>query len=332
MVCAAVLIAVGRAMRGFSRLLPSVFLGAALMTGAMPVLAAECKPLSRVMSLDIKALPGGRPGVPVMIGNTPEIFVVETGFIFSSVTRATAQKYKLTAGRSRRFLTGLIGPNLAISDQEVRLPSITIGNLTEAKPLLMIWPPTEAASQPREFAGSLGADFLAGFDLDFDFAAGKLNLMSPDHCAGQVVYWKAPAVAVVPMRLDTSSNIWFPITLDGKPVEAWLNTGDERSSLSLADAQVMFNVDVNAPDTERIGDLAGASSFTVYRRQFKTLSIEGVTITNPRLVLLPDVVTVSPGRDGLVTLGMSILRQLHIYVAYKERKLYITAANPDPAQ
>jgi hypothetical protein len=284
------------------------------------------------MSLDIKDLANGRPGVPVMIGITPEIFVVETGSPFSSVTGATVRKYKLIAGRSRRFLNGVRGADFAISDQEVRLPSITIGNLTDAKPVLMIWPPTDAASQPREFAGSLGADFLAAFDVDFDFAAGKLNLMSPDHCPGKVVYWKAPAVAVVPMRLNTNANIWFPVTLDGKPVEAWLNSGDTRSSLNLADAQVMFNVDVNAPDTEHIGDLAGGSSFPVYRRQFKTLSIEGVTIANPRLVLLPDVVSVSPGPQGLVTLGMGILRQLHIYVAYKERKLYISAANPGPAQ
>ena len=38
-------------------------------------------------------------------------------------------------------------------------------------------------------------------------------------------------------------------------------------------------------------------------------------------------------RNGLpdVILGMNVLSQMHVYIAYKERKLYITAASPQPA-
>src|SRR5262245_55736053 len=114
-------------MRGLSRFFPSVVLAAAWMTGAPSAQSAECKPLSRVMSLDITRLPGGRPGVSVLVGNAPELFLVETGFIFSSVTPATVQKYKLSPRRTTRFLTGLRGPDFHFlqSDREVRLPSMT---------------------------------------------------------------------------------------------------------------------------------------------------------------------------------------------------------------
>ena len=39
-------------------------------------------------------------------------------------------------------------------------------------------------------------------------------------------------------------------------------------------------------------------------------------------------------RSGLpdMILGMNTLSQMHVYIAYKERKLYITAANPQAAQ
>src|SRR5215471_11100288 len=147
-------------MRGVLKSLSSIIAGAAFMMGATSAPAAECKPLSRVMSLDMTILPDGRPGVPVMIGKTPEMFRIETGFIWSSVTMATVQKYQLSVGRSRRFLTGLQGTNLAISDQEARLASITVGNFTQVKRALMIWPPAKAASQPVEYAGIVGADFL----------------------------------------------------------------------------------------------------------------------------------------------------------------------------
>ncbi len=37
--------------------------------------------------------------------------------------------------------------------------------------------------------GVIGTDLLGKFDVDLDIAHKKLNLFSPDHCKGQVVYW-----------------------------------------------------------------------------------------------------------------------------------------------
>ena len=38
-------------------------------------------------------------------------------------------------------------------------------------------------------AGVLGLDFIGHFDVELDFKNRKLNLFSPDHCPGKVVYW-----------------------------------------------------------------------------------------------------------------------------------------------
>lgn len=66
------------------------------------------------------------------------------------------------------------------------------------------------------------------------------------------------------------------------------------------------------------------------------MEIGGVTIDNPVLLLLPDLVAnaghrTRPGslirvENGLpdVLLGMNVLRRLHLYIAYKESRLYIT--------
>jgi hypothetical protein len=65
--------------------------------------------------------------------------------------------------------------------------------------------------------------------------------------------------------------------------------------------------------------------FKEFDYPFKTLSLDGLTVNNPHITVLSDTLLPSGLGDDLI-LGVSFLRQLHIYVAYKEEKLYITPA------
>jgi hypothetical protein len=179
---------------------------------------------------------------------------------------------------------------------------------------------------------------LRQYDADFDFTAKRLNLFAPDHCDGAGLYWQAATVAVVPFGFDASNHITFRVELDGKRLNAMIDTGAADTVLNLTVAQRRFDVDVNAPEVEKIGDLQGGYTANVYRRRFQTLAFEGVTINRPSLVLLPDLVSgptmpttgyISEGRalPDLI-IGMPTLSQLHIYIASKEHKLYITQAGP----
>ncbi len=60
----------------------------------------------------------------------------------------------------------------------------------------------------QDFGGILGSEMLRNVDVDFDFSANKVNLFSPDHCAGNVVYWQTPTVpvAIVPFTLNASGQ------------------------------------------------------------------------------------------------------------------------------
>ena len=55
-----------------------------------------------------------------------------------------------------------------------------------------------------------------------------------------------------------------------------------------------------------------------------TLDFGGVAVTNPRIAISSDNFTKGLGND--LILGVGILRQLHLYIAYEEEKLYITPA------
>src|SRR5262245_3735628 len=108
-----------------SQLLRCVFAASAVTGAAHSAIAAACKPLQMLMSLDLNELASGEPVIQARIVETPELFLIDTAGASSSVTPAIVQKYKLKPRRSRRSLTGLTVPGLdfGISNLDVRLPS-----------------------------------------------------------------------------------------------------------------------------------------------------------------------------------------------------------------
>jgi ABC-type hemin transport system substrate-binding protein len=63
-----------------------------------------------------------------------------------------------------------------------------------------------------------------------------------------------------------------------------------------------------------------------YQYPFKSLTFSGVAVANPDIVLVSDRASKEYGQPDLI-IGMGILRQLHIYLAYHERNLYLTSAD-----
>jgi len=314
-------------------------MGSAL--AASPALAAaECGPLKIVTTLPIRPVPGGSPVVDVQIADTPQTLLVDTGGVISVITPDLVKALKLPTTRAKDGVA-IKTARGATSDVMVRLPSITIGNLRQEGAYFYVFPEPRIAG--GRAAGLLAPDFLQNFDADFDFQARKLNLISPDHCAGKVVYWTAPAVAVVPMRLDRGGHITFSVELDGKRMDAMIDTGAFNTILNANVARSQFAVDLNAPDVKKIGEVKGPYTANVYSRKFKTLAFEGVVISDPDVALMPDFFTngVNPAPDtgslvrsdpGIspIILGMSTLSKLHLYIAYKEHRVYLTAADPAP--
>lgn len=308
--------------------------------------ADQCGPLQRITSIDTVTGPGGYMLVPVKIGDAQRLMLFDTGGAINGVTQLTAQELHLSTYESR---IGLVGINGAKSARFAIIPSVTIGTTQSRSAQYMILP----NPMPAGIAGVLAP--AVGVDIDLDFAGRKLSFFSTDHCEGKVVYWTAQAVAVVPMRIAGSppgtppalntEHMIIPVTLDGKQLDAMIDTGATDNLLNLRVATDRFSVDVTAPDVQQIGQFNNAPSAKIYRKRFGTLSFDGVTITNPVLDLMPDTQTKALGDErrtgtltrpadrGLpdLTIGMPILSKVHMYIAYGERKVYITAAG-DAAQ
>lgn len=198
----------------------------------------------------------------------------------------------------------------------------------------------------QQLDGTLAPDLLQLFDVDFDFGHGKLNLFSPEHCPGKVVYW-AGAYAEVPFSFMAASllganHIKLQMTLDGHALTTALDTGSNTTLLMEPVAIKSFGLDANSPNAQKIAD---PRQIFLYRYQFQSLELNGIAVKHPLITVMSDQAersfrslhTSKMDSDPLygisldtpdLILGADVLRHLHLYIAYKERMLYVTAANP----
>lgn len=274
--------------------------------------------------------------VPIKLIDRPSLLLFDTGGSFRALTLSAVRELGLhtTPGQIRAF--NAQGKSAAL---QTTLPSITLGGIKIPNIQFIVLPDMQAL-EGREsigFDGLFALDLLHDVDYEIDISAQRLNIFSQNHCPGQVVYWPHETVAAVPFEVDSNNHVSLPVTLDGEELQGILDTGTANTALNLTVAKNKFHVDVNALDVERAGTLDG--SHEVYRRRFKTLAIDGVVVTNPIIRMVPDLV--DAGRPSVgnhivrdhsgtlpqIILGMSMLSKLHMYLAFKEHKLYITAAD-----
>jgi predicted aspartyl protease len=307
---------------------------------ASHAVAADCGALRRVARFDIVPDPVGRPLVPVTIEGRSKHLLVDTGGFNSMLERATVRELGLRPIPVNSAVTTVTGGS---STEVVRVNDFRLGPVPVRDHYFWVDPDGNEGRTigPYEMAGLIGAEILRRYDADFDFAAGTLNLILQDHCPGAVVHWPAPNLAVVPFQLSDSFHISFSVMLDGKPINAILDTGAAETVMNLSTALTTFRVDLNAPEVQRVDELVaahqgvsgrqGGTTEAVYRRRFGSLAVEGLTVASPMIMLMPDFM--GGGDRGLPELivGMSTLSKVHLYIAYGERKLYITPTAPPSA-
>jgi hypothetical protein len=188
--------------------------------------------------------------------------------------------------------------------------------------------------------GAFALDRWQGVDLDVDFGTDTLNMFSQDHCPGAVQYWTAPAVAIIPITMD-GNHVIVPVTLDGNEEQAVIDTGAFSTILDQPEAESAFHLTPGDSDTPDIGELNHVASARAFSHQFKSLSFGDVAVNNPKITILQHSPGVhvpmtawrddSPLRKEKLLIGMDVLRKLHVYFAFGEKKMYISAASvPTP--
>jgi len=289
---------------------------------AQNTVAPQACQILMVESLDMETAPTGEFLVPVTLNNRPYKLLVDTGSVLSSISGDVAQQLglpMLLAFGGGSFING------STTNRYAMLDSIAFGRLHSTRRWPVVIDP-DAILTPTQ-SGLVGPDVMSNYDVELDFLAGKMNFFAANTCATPV-YW-ANEYSQVPMNLNAGSQILIDAMLDGKPVKVFLDTGSPTSVMSLDAARSLFGWRDDDPRVifKHTVPLNGGAPTPFYGFPFASLNFGGVTVQNPKISLIPKANFSPNGRDDAqVILGMSVIRQLHLMMAYKEKTLYLTAA------
>jgi hypothetical protein len=253
--------------------------------------------------------------VPISVNGVEKKFILDTGGYLTQLSFTSATDMKLFQ---------YVGPELSDMyghrrGREVVAEDFQIGNLRASKVGISVQPDQKFADKSKA-DGLLAPDFMYAYDVDMDFGSDTLTFLSQDHCPGAVVVGDA-VVTEVPFKI-VDGHIGISVLVDGKPLQAIMDTGSTSTMIDWGIASQQFQVPPAPPpkyvDSERYGWKAAVLPPTSYK--FSNLSFGGVSINSPTLALG------ALNQKRPVVLGMDMMRHLQIYMAFKERKLYISAA------
>jgi hypothetical protein len=315
-------------------------------------LADDCGPLKQIASVDMTVSSGGNFLVPVSLNGAPQQMLLATASGITSLRQDAVDALGLHAIDASHIK--LLSSNGATSQSYAQV-DFGLGAIHAPKLQAIVMP----ASGPAPFAGSLAGDFLSLYDVEMDFAGRKLNFFSKDHCPGHVIYWKTDALAVLPITLQLptgddsrtgfrtfayrGSHINVPVSINGKDFKAALNTASQTSAMSTDTAKFIFGVTADSPGAVPLDSPDGNPEHRPFRYTFQTLTFDIVTVTNAKFIVYPNLTgskdpnnagradtrlrRIDDNIGGGLSVGLDVLRKLHLYVAYGENKLYITPAS-----
>ena len=313
----------------------SIFLLGIAVSAAAPAFAQTCGPLQQFVSLDAKVSKDGTILVPLGVEGSTGYFELQFGQPVSGIIGQAADQLQ----KKRTTVDQNVTINVA-GQSVTQMVNVKLGfGATSGTDWLGVIP--EPLRGDPSITGALGYDILRHFDVELDLAHNKVNLFSQDHCPGKVIYWtKSATVAAIPFITRKSQAFLVPMQLDGKDVEVQIATDDDHDYLNARIARLNFGITPAADST-------GNSDRKPL--PFKTLTVDGLTITNPTVYPYGD--PMAEGCNGGARyhqagihdeanryietcfgepdlfLGRSALQHLHVFLAFGEKMLYATAAD-----
>lgn len=249
---------------------------------------------------------------------------------------------KLTNGGLGNVSVRDVRDKLGGNQTPVRIASFTVGGATGQHLMFLVANDAEMGkSEPYD--GLMTGDFFKQYDVELDFGNKQLNYLTPTRCTDpdKVVFWAHSNVAVIPITMTDSGKISVPVSVQGHQISAVIDTSSSRTMMRRDVAELIVGLKADTPDMMPSGDLKDGKGQPVYAHTFSQISFAGgVTANNVPALILTNNLTheINSGmelgswaRSGDaklpdLTLGMDVLHQLHLYVVYGQKNLYVTAA------
>jgi hypothetical protein len=308
----------------------------AVVTGcaAGNAVAQDCA-LKRMASLPMLHSSDGGIAVMVTVDGEARKFTVDPDSTYSGIYEDVAKEMNLRI--EHLDSSQVYKDNGKQIGHYALIPTFTIGATTATNVHFLSSSRTNTVT---DIAGFIGTDVLKNFDLDFDFAGMTLNLFSQEHCKGKVVYW-APDYVDIPYKASWGGRLQIPVTLDGHDLDAVLSTENDDTYLDAKSADEIYGVDDHSNGSVPLKS-AKPNDLARFAYRFKSLSMSGVSVSNPLISLLHSNAEAAFERDEgkaassiigdrlnvvPLSIGLNVLAKLHLYIAYGEHEIYLTGAN-----
>jgi hypothetical protein len=226
----------------------------------------------------------------------------------------------------------------------VRIASFTVGDAT-GRNLAFVVAKDPEMGKTKPYDGLITGDFSRQYDVALDFVQNKLDYLTPTNCTDpdQVAYWPHAAVAIIPMT-NLDGKIQVEVSIQGQAIPAVIDTSSPHTVMRRDVAELLFGLKADTPDMAPDGDVRDGTGQQVYRHTFSQISFPGgVTAYSVPALIQTNSMIRNPNRTPILgsraqfivdprqripslTLGMDVLHQLHLYIAYGQRKLYVTSA------
>jgi len=268
--------------------------------------------------------------VPVTLNGVTRHMVLDTGGAITQLSRDTIADLNLPTRASGAAVYDMNG---RVSRHFAMVKEFHFGDLHRSDAALMVWPePT------RPYAGELAQDMLQPYNVDVDFATGLLKMYAKGHCPGPIGW--TPAT-----RADMHNKGWhlhIPVTLDGHAYDAIFDTGSRHTIMRLPTARRDFGLAPDSPGMEPYRAINGDPFLNGSLHKFSKLTFGGMTVDSLEVLIVPDVMNRHADRSKMadnpvyhhnanlilpeLSLGMDVLKHLHLYLAFGEQTLYVAPA------
>jgi predicted aspartyl protease len=257
----------------------------------------------------------GVPLVAVTIDGASAPLILDTGAEETVLTVAAAARLGLKGHyeypRSLRSVGG------GVATGQVRVASLAAGGAAVRDFIVLVGPlslPSVAGMQP---AGLLGGDFLSRFDVDLDLAEDRLTLYRSG-CAPVRPPWRS-AYTTIPANRSIDGRLFFPVTLDGHRLFAFIDTGAQVSTIDTRAAR-RLGLSEAAIAGGPAATLRGVSAAKVqaHTHRFAWLQIGGDTVRDPVMIVAPLNLP-----DADIVLGLDFLRGRRVWFSYPAHRIFL---------
>ena len=145
----------------------------------------------------------------------------------------------------------------------------------------------------------------------------------------------------------------IPVTIDGKDFTAMIDTGAPLSTMTADTAKAVYGVTADSPgsrpagivapgQTQGVSETVTVTGSRIFEHVFHNLSLGGIAITDPPFIVRPQETGANDHDNSFqtgshiyrlddaiapdITIGLDVLKQLHLYIGFQDKVLYLTQA------